>query len=498
MIFEPGTLVGGRYRLINRIAQGERHDLWRAADRVPDRQVVIRHVARASDDDALAHYLSDASRLVGVAHPSLARVHAVGRTDDGDGWIATELLIAERLDQLLERRGQILPGAALNLVSDLARALAAAHGAGVVHGAISARSVLLHRNGWGQIEPKLVDFGRARIEPTGDGYESPELLSNRRTEAAGDVWALGVLLFRSIVGRLPFRSADPLSRLVETYALDRVLREENNLDDRLRELLGDTLRPDRAQRPSASVLADRTQLLAWLTTGGARDLAKMVRITDVIWGDPAATGVIEHFQTIPGGGGPPLVEEPAVVLAAGVEIAAQPARPEPEPEPEPEWEAPPESEPEPEPEPEPEWDAPTPEPGADAVTYVTPTPDDVFVDFVPRRRRWVPLLAAATAAIWVIALAAPSKPHHSTFGAVAKQHTIARAETPAPSSAPRAPAVVGSVTAQRAIVHRKPGKPTTAAAPAPVENDAERGVQIGNVSGIPLFDPKPRDDNPYE
>lgn len=493
MIFEPGTLVGGRYRLINRIARGERDEVWRAADRVPERQVVIRRIAAAADGAGLARYLATASRLIPIRNPSLARVYSVGRLDDGDGWIASELLIAERLDELLERRGRMLPGAAVGLVSELARAVAAAHAAGVVHGDLCARSVLLHRDGWGQIVPKLVDFGRVHVDPSGVGYESPERLSNRRSEMPGDVFALGVLLFRSVTGRLPFGAADPLCRLVETYSFDRVLREESSLDEGLRELLGEVLRPERTQRPTASVLADRTQLLAWLTQGGPRDLAKMVRITEAIWCDPAATGVIAHCATIPGCAGPPLADdEPLTAVESEPEVHLQP---EPDPEPEPEWEP----QPEPEPEPEAVWEPPPREESVpEVVSYVTPTPDDVFVDFAPRRRRWMPVLAAAGLAAGAIALVVPSTPHRRTLGVVAAARPLVRAQAAAPGSAKSAALPIASVTPQRAIVHRKPRKPTPAAATAHAEPASDRGAPIGNVSGIPLLDPKPRDDNPYE
>lgn len=516
MNFVPGQLIGGRFRLINPIARGAFGDLFRAADRVPERQVAIRFVGANATQTARDHFLYEMRAARALRDRCVATIVDSGRTDNGTLWYASELLLAEPLDELLERRGQILPGAALSLIADLSRATAAAHALGIVHRAIEPRAVLLHRTPFGSIEPKLVDFGRRTLlasrEPTTTYYDSPELLSgDRHPGPETDVYSLGILLFRLITGRVPFSATTTVGRLAETYNVDRLVAEAG-LDEEVCELILSCVEPAKARRISAHVLADRAQLLCWLAPGGFRDLEKMVRITNAMWLDPAATGAIDHFETIPGPPGAPEVVEEELVEDVTCHAHEEPTATEQPAEPT-------VAEVEKESEPDLPVCLPMPliiETTYDAPEYLSPTPDEPFIDFrPPRMPRWaVGLIGAACAAIIGAAIGAARKPvRHARMAQrpVATTTSVTTIppvviEVAAPAHKPAVQTFETKTAAPTTVALKAPRRQPIVAAATAQPTPAAPVAPIAATAGIPLWDPPvptaptaPKaNDNPYD
>lgn len=319
MAFEAGQLLGARFRLVNRIGEGALGEVWRGTNRVPSRQIAIRMITPNAPvaRDAIDTFLGEMRTACDLRHRSTARVIDVGHSVGGVPWFAMELLRAESLEQLLERRNVISPGAALRLVAELAEAVAEAHSLGLVHRGIHPRSVMVHLEDEGSASVKLVNFGRERLfasakgpESRMQGYRSVELTLGARATKESDVWALGVLLFRCVTGRLPFHS---LSDTSTQSHIERVL-EEAIEDPSVLRIVRDCLRPARDQRISAEEVADRAQLAGWTTRGGWSDVEKMVRISESFL-DPQKFGHVAHSQTIPGIVSLPKSEDPIVVRA---------------------------------------------------------------------------------------------------------------------------------------------------------------------------------------
>ncbi|MGZ3416296.1 MAG: serine/threonine-protein kinase, partial [Polyangiales bacterium] len=306
MAFEAGLLLGSRFRLVNRIGEGALGELWRGTDRSPTKQVAIRLVTPRVPvvRNALDTFVAESRIAMSLRHPSVGRVIAVGQTEEGVPWVASELLRAETLEALLERR-TLSSGAALRLVADLAEVLAESHGLGLVHRGIDPRAIMLHRGADGSVTVKLMDFGRERLlssklSPDWNvlPYQSPELAFGARPDKESDIWSLGVLLFRCVTGRLPFTSSSPGTFAMQTRAVDQVL-EEGVEDPVVRRVVEECLRPQRDARIDAALLADRARLAGWSTKGGWSELEKMVRIPEAFL-DPERFGEIVHCQTIPG------------------------------------------------------------------------------------------------------------------------------------------------------------------------------------------------------
>jgi serine/threonine-protein kinase len=317
MAFEAGQLLGARFRLVNLLGEGALGEVWRGTDRVPSRQVAIRMVTPNAPvaRDAIDTFLGEMRTACELRHRATAKVFEVGHSVGGVPWFATELLRAESLEEVLERRTMISPGAALRLITELAEALSEAHALGLVHRGLHPRSVMLNLEDEGSVSVKLVDFGRERLfasakgpESRMQGYRSVELSLGARATKESDVWALGVMLFRCITGRLPFNS---LADTATQSSIERVL-EEGLEDPSVLRIVRDCLRPARDQRISAEEVADRAQLAGWTTRGGWNDVEKMVRISESFL-DPQRFGQVGHSQTIPGIFALPRTDDPIVV-----------------------------------------------------------------------------------------------------------------------------------------------------------------------------------------
>jgi serine/threonine-protein kinase len=196
-------------------------------------------------------------------------------SDDGRLFQMMELVEGETLESHLARRAKLSPHAAARLGAVLAEALSAAHGAGVVHRDVKPGNVMLTRASPGL---KLLDFGISTLReahatggPAEDGilgtpaFLSPEQVTSPGVSAApADVYALGILLFLCLAGRLPFADAEPQSSMLAHVArapLDLAACQPG-LDPALSGAVMACLHKAPDERPSASALAGTLSKIA--------------------------------------------------------------------------------------------------------------------------------------------------------------------------------------------------------------------------------------------
>ncbi len=211
-----GTVAGagdarlGGYRLESLIGSGATADVWRAVNLTSGATVALKRVPVGAGADLLRErFAAEAAAAQRLTHPDIARVFASG-IEAGFGWLAMELLPGTTLEPHT-RPGHLLPMAhAIAIGARVAAALAHAHGQGVVHRDIKPSNVMIDAV-TGRVA--LTDFGVASLadgERTRTGlmlgtpaYMAPELLAGAPASAAGDLYALGVLLFELLAGRRP-------------------------------------------------------------------------------------------------------------------------------------------------------------------------------------------------------------------------------------------------------------------------------------------------------
>jgi serine/threonine-protein kinase len=211
----PGTLLGRRYRLLDRIGVGGMSVIWRAQDELLDRSVAVKVLAAdlAADSRFRALVRAEARAAAALAHPHLTATYDYGETFNADGgfvaYVVMELLTGEPLSARLTA-GPLPWPEALRTCAEVADALAAAHRHGIVHRDVTADNVMLTGTG-----ARVLDFGIATTVGAPDedtdgltfgtpAYVAPERLDGHRARPATDTYALGVLLFETLVGHPPY------------------------------------------------------------------------------------------------------------------------------------------------------------------------------------------------------------------------------------------------------------------------------------------------------
>ena len=214
----PGRLLEGRYRLGDRIATGGMGEVWRARDLVLDRPVAVKLLRPGyADHEGLARFRAEARHAGSLSHPGIARVYDYCEADPPyPPYLVMELVDGPSLARLLED-GPVGPARTMSLIAQAARALAAAHAAGLVHRDIKPGNLLVSRSG----QVKITDFGIARTAGSAAltrpgvlmgtaAYLAPERASGASAGPAADLYALGIVAYQCLTGRLPFHG-EPLA-----------------------------------------------------------------------------------------------------------------------------------------------------------------------------------------------------------------------------------------------------------------------------------------------
>lgn len=237
------------------IARGAYGIVHRAADLHLRRDVALKTLRHRDDDPAAVERFEREARIAArLDHPGIVRVFGAG-VDDGRPWIAFELVEGPPL------RGPRPVDEARRILARVAEAVAHAHARGVVHRDLKPANILLGADG-----PVVADFGIARApdEPrlteTGEllgtpAYMAPEQLRGEagRVGPPADVWALGVILFELVTGRLPHDGGSFME--LSARVLNDPAPEAPGLDPALRVLLARCLAKFPEERPSAAELA---------------------------------------------------------------------------------------------------------------------------------------------------------------------------------------------------------------------------------------------------
>jgi hypothetical protein len=267
-------LLAGRYRLTDRIAAGGMGEVWRGQDELLNRAVAVKLLptGRAGDETFLARFRAEARYAASLSHPGIARVYDYGESSEfGGAYLVMELVDGEPLSAILARAGRLSPAATMDIVGQAARALDAAHQAGIVHRDIKPGNLIVAPSG----TTKITDFGIATAVQAAQAshltetgmvmgtamYVSPEQATGALVTDASDIYSLGVVAYECLAGRPPFTAREPLA-IAFAHKHEPVPALPPDVPQPVSDLVYHMLAKTPEERPaSVRVVADRADML---------------------------------------------------------------------------------------------------------------------------------------------------------------------------------------------------------------------------------------------
>jgi eukaryotic-like serine/threonine-protein kinase len=219
-MMEAGTL-SGRYETAEKLGSGGMSNVYKATDLILERTVAVKILAEHLSDDErfVARFRREALAVAKLIHPNIVQVYDTG-VDEGRHYIVMEYVSGRSGAQILQRHGPLDPETAAEAAIQACAGLDYAHRRGIIHRDVKPGNLMVTGGpvGGGEMTVKLTDFGIARaIEQTRitqvgsvvgtAAYLSPEQVRGEEATPATDVYALGVVLYQFLTGRLPYEGS---------------------------------------------------------------------------------------------------------------------------------------------------------------------------------------------------------------------------------------------------------------------------------------------------
>jgi len=233
-VFQPGQVVGGRYRVVRKLGGGGMADVYLCEDSTLGRQVAIKVLLQRylNDPTFVERFRREAKAAAGLNQQNLVSIYDWGEVD-GTYYIVMEYVEGETLKDLIRRRGRLSGNEAVDFALQLLAAVDFAHRSGIVHRDIKPQNVMIDRSG----AAKVMDFGIARAGDSGmtqagsilgtAQYLAPEQAKGQPVDERSDLYSVGVVLYEMLTGTVPFKGDSAVT--VALKHVNEVAREPADL-----------------------------------------------------------------------------------------------------------------------------------------------------------------------------------------------------------------------------------------------------------------------------
>jgi serine/threonine protein kinase/Tol biopolymer transport system component len=269
MELTPGTRLGA-YEIRHWIGAGGMGEVYFARDTKLGRYVALKLLLPelTADEERVRRFEQEARATSALNHPNILTIFEVGKEGDVH-FIVTEFVDGVTLRKLMTEERLPL-GPTLDIVIQIAAALSAAHGTGIVHRDIKPENIMLRPDGY----VKVLDFGLAKLMPTQDqritdpnastalnmtepgaivgtvNYMSPEQLRGMKVDGRADIWSLGVVAYEMVAGHPPFNGlskSDVIAAILRQEPI-QLTRYSEDVPQELQRIVAKSLRKDRDER----------------------------------------------------------------------------------------------------------------------------------------------------------------------------------------------------------------------------------------------------------
>ncbi|HVY48703.1 MAG TPA: serine/threonine-protein kinase, partial [Minicystis sp.] len=244
-----GKVVDGRYEVVSVLGEGGMGTIYEVRHATLGRRFALKVLRRdIADPELVARFIQEAKAAAAIGHPNIVAVNDFGSIPVERGgtvpYFVMERLEGASLAEVLRERGMLAPRRAAGIVLQCAAGLAATHEAGVVHRDLKPDNVFLVRHG-DREAVKLLDFGVAKMAGAGrltragtvygtPHYMSPEQAAGHAVDHRADVYALGIILYECLSGRVPFEADSYMGVLTKHMfaapePIEQVMRDARGL-----------------------------------------------------------------------------------------------------------------------------------------------------------------------------------------------------------------------------------------------------------------------------
>lgn len=263
----PGTILDGKYRVLEPIGSGGMGTVFEAIRLSLDRRVAVKVVSRArKSGDATERLLREARILTRLQHPNICDVYDVGALVDGSPYVVLERLYGCTLASRLARQGRLGIDEAMDLFSQVLSGLHVAHAQRILHRDLKPQNIFMAPRPGCSPLAKIVDFGLAldladvRITVPGrtcgtPHYMSPEQLRDETLDERSDIFSASVALYEALAGTHPFvgrNAAETRSRVLRGDAVP-LRRRRRDVSPALEYVVMCGLAKERSRRPMSAL-----------------------------------------------------------------------------------------------------------------------------------------------------------------------------------------------------------------------------------------------------